>query len=205
MSNKPTKSKPLREPTELPPLLFQPLTPDRWADFKKLFGPRGACGGCWCMFLRLRRSQFNQQKGAKNRAAMKRIVQAEEVPGILAYAGSEPVGWCSVGPRETYPVLENSRVMKRLDDLPVWSVVCLFVAKAFRGKGVSVELLKAAADFARKRGGKIVEGYPVEPPRGKMPDPFVYTGSASAFRKAGFQECARRSETRPMMRLKIAD
>jgi len=157
------------------------------------------------MFLRLRRSQFNQQKGAKNRAAMKRIVQAEEVPGILAYAGSEPVGWCSVGPRETYPVLENSRVMKRLDDLPVWSVVCLFVAKAFRGKGVSVELLKAAADFARKRGGKIVEGYPVEPPRGKMPDPFVYTGSASAFRKAGFQECARRSETRPMMRLKIAD
>ena len=205
MSNKTVQPKLMPGQTNLPQLRFHSLTPGRWADFEKLFGPRGACGGCWCMFWRIRRSQFNEQKGAKNRAAIKRIVNAEKVPGILAYAGSEPVGWCSVGPRETYPVLDRSRVMKRLDDRPVWSVVCLFVAKAFRGKGVSVALLKAAAEFARKRGSKIVEGYPTEPRQGKMPDPFVYTGLASAFRKAGFQECARRSETRPLMRRVVAD
>jgi len=157
------------------------------------------------MFFRLPRSQFNLQKGGKNRAAMKKIVNSGEVPGMLAYAGGEPVGWCSVAPRETYPVLDRSRVMKRMDDQPVWSVVCLFVSKALRGKGVSIELLKAAADYVRRHGGKILEGYPVEPRKGKMPDVFAYTGLASAFRKAGFKECARRSETRPMMRLLITD
>ena len=155
------------------------------------------------MFFRLPRSQFNLQKGEKNRAAMKKIVNSGEVPGLLAYAGGEPVGWCSVAPRETYPLLDRSRVMKRLDDQPVWSVVCFFVAKAYRGKGISVELLQAATAYVRKRGGKIVEGYPVEPRKGKMPDVFAYTGLASAFRKAGFLECTRRSETRPMMRLGI--
>ena len=157
------------------------------------------------MFFRLPRSQFNLPKGEKNRAAMQKIVISGEVPGLLAYAGGEPVGWCSVAPRETYPVLDRSRVMKRFDDPPVWSVVCLFVAKDFRGKGVSAELLNAAADCVRKRGGKVVEGYPVEPRKGKVPDVFAYTGLVSAFRKTGFKECARRSESRPMRRMIITD
>lgn len=179
---------------------FRALTPDRWSDLEQLFGERGACGGCWCMWWRLKRSAFNQQKGEKNKAAFKAVVDSGDAPGILAYANGTAIGWCAVAPRETYPALERSRILKRIDDQPVWSIVCLFIARPYRRKGVSVELVKAAAEHVRKRGGKIVEGYPVEPRKDGMPDAFAWTGLASAFRKAGFVELERRSETRPIMR-----
>jgi GNAT superfamily N-acetyltransferase len=179
---------------------FKPLTSKRWNDLEELFGDRGACGGCWCMWWRLKRSVFNEQKGEKNKAAFKAIVDSGDAPGILAYADDVPIGWCAVAPRETYTVLEGSRILKRIDDKPVWSIVCLFIAKPYRRKGVSVALLNAAAEYVRKRGGTIVEAYPVEPREGKMPDAFAWTGLASAFLKAGFVECERRSETRPIMR-----
>jgi GNAT superfamily N-acetyltransferase len=181
-------------------LEFYPLTPERWADLEKLFGKRGACGGCWCMWWRLKRSEFELQKGEGNRRAMKRVVDSGEIPGILAYAKSQPIAWCSVAPREAYPALGRSRTLKRVDDEPVWSIVCFFVAKQFRGKGITGKLLRAAIEHVRKQGGNIVEGYPVEPKEGRIPDAFAYMGLASAFRKAGFVEVVRRSETRPIMR-----
>jgi GNAT superfamily N-acetyltransferase len=190
-------------PTKNPKLEFHPLTPERWRDFEALFGERGACGGCWCMWWRLARSQFNRQKGEKNKRAMKRLVDAGEVPGIIAYQNNQPIAWCAVAPRETFSVLERSRVLKQVDDQPVWSIVCFFVAKEHRRTGLSVKLLKAAIDFVRERGGRIVEGYPVEPKK-KQADAFVWTGLASAFRKAGFKEVERRSETRPIMRREIS-
>jgi GNAT superfamily N-acetyltransferase len=181
-------------------LEFYPLTAKRWTDFEKLFGKRGACGGCWCMWWRLKRSEFERQKGEGNRKAIKRIVDSGEVPGILAYAKGQAVAWCSVAPRETYSLLERSRTLKRVDDKPVWSIVCFFTAKPFRGKGITLKLLRAAIECVDKHGGKIIEGYPVEPKSGRMPDAFAYTGLVSTFRKAGFVEVARRSETRPIMR-----
>ena len=181
-------------------LQFHPVTPKRWKDLEKLFGERGASGGCWCMWWRLSRSQFNKQKGVGNKKALKKIVASGEIPGILAYSNGEPIGWCSVSPRERFPVLERSRILKRIDEKPVWSVVCFFVAKPFRRKEVTIELLKAAIEYAKKCGAKIVEGYPVEPKKTKMPDVFAYTGLASAFRQAGFVEVLRRSDTRPIMR-----
>jgi GNAT superfamily N-acetyltransferase len=186
-------------------LEFYPLTPERWTDLEKLFGKHGASGGCWCMWWRLKRSEFEKQKGEQNKKALKGIVDSGEIPGILAYANGEAVGWCSVAPRESYPTLERSRVLKRVDDKPVWSIVCFFVSKPFRHKGVTVALLKAAAKHVKEHGGKIVEGYPVEPKKGYTPDPFVYTGLASAFRKAGFVEVIRHSETRPIMRYMIGE
>jgi GNAT superfamily N-acetyltransferase len=181
------------------PLTVRPVTPARWADLEKLFGPRGACGGCWCMYWRLKRAEYERRKGAGNRRALKKLVQAGEVPGLLAYVGKEPVGWVAVAPRKTFPVLENSRVAARVDAQPVWSVVCLFVARAYRNRGVSTALLRAAADYARRRGARIVEGYPVEPKK-RQADVFVYTGLASSFHRAGYREVARRSPTRPVMR-----
>ncbi len=181
-------------------LTFQTLVPDRWADFERLFGERGACGGCWCMLWRLKRSEFQRGKGPWNKARMRRLVVSGKVPGILAYAGGAPVGWCAIAPRDDYPALERSRVLKRLDDRPVWSVACLFVEKRHRRTGVSVGLLRAAVEFAGQRGGTIVEGYPVEPKKETMPDVFAWTGLPSGFKKAGFIECARRSPTRPIMR-----
>lgn len=179
---------------------YRPLTAARWRDLEKLFGERGACGGCWCMWWRLQRSQFDRQKGQGNKKALKKIVDAGEVPGIIAYANGQPVAWCSLAPRENYPVLERSRTLKRVDEEPVWSVVCFFVAKPFRRKGITVRLLRAAMEYAKKHGARIVEGYPVEPKKSRMPDAFAWTGMASAFRKAGFAEVLRRSETRPIMR-----
>ncbi len=157
------------------------------------------------MWWRLKNSEFVKQKGEENRKAFKRIVDSGEVPGILAYAGGEPVGWCSVAPREFYTKLERSRVLKRVDDQPVWSVVCFFVAKSFRRKGLTAVLLKAAIEYVKRRGGKIIEGYPVEPRKGKIPDVFAFTGLISAFRKAGFAEVLRRSKTSPIMRYIIRE
>ncbi len=178
-----------------------PLTTERWADFETLFGPRGACGGCWCMWWRLTRAEFERQKGEGNRRAIRAIVQSGQVPGLLAYVDGVPAGWCAVEPRESFPALDRSRILKRLDDLPVWSVVCFFVQRRFRNSGLTTFLLQAAIEHVRQQGGTILEGYPVEPKKERAPDPFVYTGLVSTFRKAGFVECARRSETRPVMRL----
>ena len=180
-----------------------PATPDRWRDLEKLFGERGACAGCWCMYWRMKRSDFDAKRGAGTKRALKNLVTQEQSPGILAYANGEPIGWCSVAPREEFPVLERSRILQRVDDQPVWSVVCFFVARPYRRRGVTVELLKAAIEYARKHGAGIVEGYPVEPKKDDVAPVFAYTGIASAFDKAGFKEVLRRSETRPIMRYTI--
>ena len=184
-----------------PRLRFVPATPSRWPDLVELFGSRGACGGCWCMWWRLGRSDFNRERGPGNRRALRRLVASGHPPGLLAYRGERAVGWCAVAPREAYPALDRSRILAKVDDQPVWSVSCLFVAKPFRRHGISVSLLKAAVQHAERGGARLVEGYPVEPrPGQRMPDAFAWTGTASAFEKAGFEEVARRSPTRPIMR-----
>ena len=178
---------------------FHPLTPDRWQDLETLFGERGAYGGCWCMWWRVSRSQFERQGNAGNKRALKALVDTGPPPGILAYADDHPIGWCSVGPRESYPALERSRVLKRIDDQPVWSIVCFFVARSFRRQGLLEPLLNAAIAYARAHGATIVEGYPVEP-HGALSSAAAFTGIAATFRNVGFVEVARRSPTRPMMR-----
>ncbi len=184
-------------------LAFHPLTKDRWKDFEELFGPRGAVAGCWCMWWRISRAEFRKQKGDGNKRAIKKIVNKNEVPGILAYADGKAVGWCSIQPREVFPRLDNSRILQRVDDKPVWSIVCFFIARGFRKSGISEELIKAAVKHAKKHGAKIIEGYPTEPKKEKVADTFVYTGFYSSFKKAGFKEVERRSETRPIMRYYI--
>ena len=181
-----------------------PATPSRWSDIEELFGERGACGGCWCMFWRIPRKLYDTNKGTKNKRAFKKIVAAGDKPGVIAYVGKKPVAWCAVAPREQYIGLNKSRILKPVDEQPVWSVSCLFVRKEYRRQGVSAKLLRAAVDFAAAQGAKIVEGYPVEPSMEKMPDPFLWHGVPSAFLAAGFQEVLRRSSSRPIMRYVIA-
>ncbi len=180
---------------------FEPLTKERWNDIEKLFGANGASGGCWCMWWKLSKAQFESNKGEKNKKAFKKIVQSDKVPGIIAYYKNEPAGWCAIEPRELYKRLEKSRILKPVDDKPVWSIVCFFIKKNFRRKGISVGLLKAAVKYAKKNGAKVVEGYPIDLKDNKnYPDVFVYHGTKTAFEKAGFKEVLRRSETRPIMR-----
>ena len=185
-------------------LLFRPLTSNLWTDFEHLFGPRGACGGCWCMFWKLRGKAFDENTGEPARQMQKSVVESGTVPGLLAFDGNEPVGWIAVEPRSAYPKLAHSRILKPVDDADVWSVTCFFVTKQVRRQGLTVELLKAAIDYVREQGGKILEGYPVETKK-DMPAPFIYTGTVVAFQKTGFVEVARRSETRPIMRYTIGD
>jgi GNAT superfamily N-acetyltransferase len=142
-------------------------------------------------------------KERRNRQAFHDIVVSGRKPGVLAYRGREPIGWCAVAPRADYPALARSRVLKPVDDQPVWAVSCFFVAKPYRRRGVSAALLRAAVDLAARQGAQIVEGYPVEPTMTPVPDAFVWTGTPSAFRQAGFREVLRRSPTRPIMRYTI--
>ena len=184
--------------------LFRPLTPDLWTDFERLFGPRGACGGCWCTFWKLRGKAYDENTGEPARKMQKSMVESGTVPGLLAFEGSEPVGWIAVEPRSAYLRLAHSRILKPVDDADVWSVTCFFVAKRARHRGLTIALLNAAVEYVKKQGGKIVEGYPVDAKK-EMSAAFMYHGTAAAFLKAGFVEVARRSETRPIMRFTIGD
>jgi GNAT superfamily N-acetyltransferase len=184
------------------PWRFVPLTPERWADFTTLFGPRGACAGCWCTWPRLTHAEFKRATPEKRRAHTRRLVGAGEPPGLLAYDGEQPVGWIAIAPRADYRRLASSRVLAPVDEAPVWSVPCFFIAKSHRGRGLSVALLEAACAHAAKRGARVLEGYPVDA-RSRQAAAFVWTGLASAFQAAGFREVERRSPTRPIMRREL--
>jgi ribosomal protein S18 acetylase RimI-like enzyme len=181
---------------------FKPLKRNLWTDFEELFGPNGACAGCWCMFWKLRGKAFDEARGYETRQMHKSIVDTGVPTGLLAYLHGEVVGWIAVEPREAYPRLVHSRLLKPVDDQPVWSVTCFFVAKKDRRQGIAVELLRAAVEHVKKQGGKIVEGYPVDVQK-DLPAVSVYTGTASAFRQAGFKEVARRAPARPIFRFFI--
>ena len=177
-----------------------PATPDRWGDIERLFGPTGQQGGCWCMWNRQTSREFDEHKGDRNKAAFRDLVDGDRPPGLLAYADDVPVGWVAVAPRYEYGRLQRSRVTKPVDDVPVWAITCFVIARGARGTGVATALLDAAVEFARSQGATAVEGYPVEPRSDHMPDIYAWMGLASMFEKSGFEEIARRSETRPLMR-----
>lgn len=177
-----------------------PATRSRWRDVERLFGPRGACAGCWCMWPRLTGPEFRRGRGTGHKRSLRRLVEGGAAPGMIAYRGGEPVGWCGIAPREQYLRLERSRVMARVDDQPVWSVVCFFVDRGARRAGVTTALLRAAVAHAARRGARIVEGYPLDAGGKKLADTFAWFGLAGAFESAGFKEVARRSATRPVMR-----
>jgi GNAT superfamily N-acetyltransferase len=155
------------------------------------------------MYSRLRGQEFEHGKGAANRRAFRRIVMAGQQPGILAYAGEEPVGWCAAAPREVYPRIVHARQLQPVDDRPVWSVVCFFIARPWRRHGLTSRLLEAAAKFARARGATMLEGYPVVPRSRTSPDVFAWYGLESSFLAAGFREVARPSPSRRIMRLEF--
>lgn len=181
-------------------LKVYPLSKSRWKDLEELFGEKGAIGGCWCTWWRQRQSEYEKNKGELNKKILHGLAGEKPSPGLLAYDAGKPIAWCSVSPRELYPRLEGSRILKPIDEQEVWSVVCFFIHRDYRSKGVSIEILKAAIEYSKEQGARILEGYPVDTLGGKTAALFIYTGTASAFKKAGFKEVARRSDKRPIMR-----
>jgi len=185
-----------------PAFTVHPATPDRWPDVERLFGENGACAGCWCQWWKQPQRAFKERKGAPNRRAFKRSVEGGEVPGLLAYAGDVPVGWVAVEPRAAYVRLAKPRTLVAVDDRPVWSVTCFFVARGWRGKGLMSRLLAAAADHAKRHGAPALEGYPIDS-KAEQGAAFVYPGVFSTFVRAGFTEVARKARTRPVVRLEL--
>ena len=184
-------------------LTYKPLTPENWGDLEALFTRRGVQNGCWCMYWRLRRSDYHRGYGEPNKETMRRIVESGRVPGIIAYLDEAPAGWCSVAPREDFPVLDRSPTLKRVDGKPVWSIVCLYALEEHRGGGIMSSLIKAAVDYAASMGAETVEAYPVVLGKAWDPRHEVYTGVESAYRRLGFVEAARRSERRIIMRYAV--
>jgi GNAT superfamily N-acetyltransferase len=183
--------------------VFFPLTPDRWDDFETLFGKDRTCDECWCMWWRQTHTRFMQNRGEANRRAMHQIVRSGIVPGIIAYDGAVPVGWCSVAPREDFPRICRSPVIGPIDDQPVWSVACFVVDRSARGRGVMRALLSGAVGHATGHGARIVEGYPKDTAVKHCSAADLYVGTVSLFTRAGFVEAARRSPGRPIMRCRI--
>ena len=182
-------------------LSFEPLTRKNWNQFVHLFGERGACGNCWCMYYRLNKADFHEGKAnGGNNAAMKNIVWGGKPTGLLALYEGQAIAWCAFAPREDFIKLENSRVHKRIDDKSVWSIPCFFIDKHFRRQRVSVELLKGVARYAKENGIKIIEAYPTIPTQEKLPDSFAWIGLFKSFERAGFEIVDRTSKNRPMVR-----
>jgi GNAT superfamily N-acetyltransferase len=176
-------------------LEFHPISIDRWADLTAFFEKHGNTNYCWCMRWRLKSLQFKQLPSVERRNQLASLVQANIPIGVLAYRQSKAVGWCSVAPRETYALLEGSTTLKRIDNLPTWSVVCFFIHPGLRRQGLPVKLLQAAVSYAISQGAKIIEGYPVEPDQS-----YRFMGSPSVFEQAGFHEVGKAKNGRRIVR-----
>jgi GNAT superfamily N-acetyltransferase len=188
-------------------LTVRPLTPGDWPALARLFGPNGACGGCWCMWWRVPRGGklWDESKGDKNRDAFRRLVRTGKVHGVLAFAGDEPVGWCCLGPRETFPRMQRVRALQHESPEGTWSVVCFYVPARWRGRGVAARLLEAATARAFALGARAVEGYPVEPkaPPAPVPAAFAWTGVPALFEKSGYRAAPRTEPARPVYRREL--
>lgn len=182
-----------------------PATAERWADLEGLFGKNGANAGCWCMWWRMERADFKKLKGDGTKAALHDMLLTDDVPGVLAYQDGQAVGWCAIGPREDFKALENSRILKRVDNQPVWSIVCFFVLKTHRQQGVTAALVQGTVEYAVSQGAKLIESYPIDLQHPQLSGQKFsgysgYMGIASVFRSLGFVEVGRASDTQLIMR-----
>jgi GNAT superfamily N-acetyltransferase len=187
-----------------PDVRVVPAAPERWDDVQRLAGERGFSSGCWCMWWRCSGQEFAQRHGDGLRGDMEALVCSGAEPGLLAYAGDDPVGWVALAPRPEYPRLNRSRKLRPIDDVPVWSITCFYIDRRHRRRGVASALLAGAVAHARSGGAEVVEAYPIDTAAqgGKRASADLYTGTLALFERAGFREVARR-EGRPIVRLAL--
>lgn len=190
------KPRPAKPPLKL---TIAPLTPALWPALEDLFGPRGACSGCWCMYWRIG-AAYRKRPEKENRDAFRQVVRSGPPPGLLAFDGNLPLGWCQITPRDALPWIDHTWRLRRVDDLPVWSITCFYVRIGYRRRGVAEALIHAAIDMARRARAPAIEAYPLD---GDLSPSSTSTGYASTFARAGFKEVARHSPERPIMRYSL--
>jgi GNAT superfamily N-acetyltransferase len=177
-------------------LKIRPLTPELWPALEDLFGENGACYGCWCMYWRIGNA-YRKTPRERNKAAFHEVVKRGPPPGLIAFDGDLAVGWCQLTPRDALPWLERSWRLRRVDDLPVWSISCFYIRKGYRRKGITAVLIAAAVKAAKKAGAAALEAYPLD---AKLTPSASGTGYASTFTRAGFKVVTRHVPPRPIMR-----
>lgn len=180
-------------------LTTRALTPDLWPDLEDLFGEKGACGGCWCMYWRIGPA-YRRQSAETNKLAFRQVVEQGPPPGILAYDGAVAVGWCQVTPRDALPWIEKNWRVKRVDDLPVWSISCFYVRIGHRRRGVTTALIEAAVKVAKSAGAPALEAYPLD---ASLSPSSTGTGYASTFERLGFRTVACHFPPRPILRIDL--
>ncbi|HSM37980.1 MAG TPA: GNAT family N-acetyltransferase [Candidatus Limnocylindrales bacterium] len=188
-----------------------PLTPERWPDLLRLFGPSGAYSNCWCSYQRVTGREFSAgcaNRGAGNRALLQRLTDEGRRPGLIGYRDRAPVGWVSVGPRTDFGRLLRSPITRvdpgAVADTSVWSIACFFIPRAERGSGIGTYLLHQAVRHAREVGAAVVEGYPVDTNGRRVQGSSVFTGTLELFERAGFVTVAEHLAGRPVVRLQLA-
>jgi GNAT superfamily N-acetyltransferase len=172
-----------------------PVTPATAGDLDRFSAAYGTFRWCSCQRSRLRSTQFREAGKEGRVAALAGQVRAGEPVGVLAYDGGDPVGWCSIAPRESYAAILASRVIPRPPGERVWSVVCFFIASRARRQGLTRKLLDAACGYAAEAGAAVIEAYPS--PDGKA---YRYMGTRELYRAAGFEEVPVPAGGRPVMR-----
>jgi GNAT superfamily N-acetyltransferase len=177
-------------------LAIRPLTPDLWPALENLFGSKGASNGCWCMYWRIG-SAYRRNPADANKAAFREVVMRGPPPGLLAFEGETAVGWCQLTPRDALPWLDRTWRLRRVDDMPVWSLSCLYVRKGHRRRGIASALIEAALKAAEEAGAPALEAYPLD---AALSPSATGTGYASTFERTGFKTVVRRAPPRPIMR-----
>lgn len=191
-------------------LTAHPLTAERWPDLERLFGPSGAYSNCWCAFQRVTGREFSagcRDRGAGNRALLRRLTDEGRRPGLIGYRDGEPVGWISLGSRPEFGRILRSPITgldpSQAADRSVWSIVCFFIPRAHRRTGVGRALLERAVEHARSSGASLLEAYPVDTRGARVPGSTAFTGTLDLFVSAGFKVVAERVPGRPVVRLDL--
>jgi GNAT superfamily N-acetyltransferase len=182
-----------------PRLTIRPATPDLWPAIEDLFGPQGACNNCWCMYWRIG-AQYRRNPSARNRSAFKSVIRQGPPPGLIAFAGAVPLGWCQLTPRKDLAWLDRTWGPRTIDEAPVWAISCLYIRKGHRKKGITAALISAAIQAAKKAKAPALEAYPLDASQSPSA---TGTGYVSTFARAGFQIVASPSPSRPIMRLAL--
>jgi GNAT superfamily N-acetyltransferase len=169
-------------------MIFQshPLTPDRFEDFADVINPNRRSTHCWCLSHRLQAKDIEELGKGDREQAMRRLCEREHPPGVVTYLDGTPVGWCNIGPRAEIPRLARSKLIRPIDDVPVWSIICVVVRGGYRKQGVIAHLIEGAVEYAASRGAPAVEAYPVDP-QGRMDTTMAFVGTRSMFDRAGFK------------------
>ncbi|ROR65366.1 GNAT family N-acetyltransferase [Agrococcus jenensis] len=175
-------------------IAVHPATADRFDDLAAILAPRNPdAPACWCLSYRVPGAEFNALAGADRPARLRRYAEEGTPPGVIAYVGGEPAGWCSVSPRSSHHRLTRSRTIPAVDDVPVWSIVCLVVRPGFRRQGLGHALLAGAVEFARSRRAPMLEAYPIESGDERISTALAYVGTTSLFEAAGFERVVKTS------------